>query len=136
MWSLEGSYRGELCVLMFPGVLEQLPGCYGGVSPSVPLFPQPQPVLIGFVPVSGAAPTCDAALITDVLISPGTSRLVFGQFVVNFLMRMAPPLSVLYSATFYFSINNHPAVQFWSPEPRTGLTGSHRLIIVSESFPL
>lgn len=49
---------------------------------------------------------------------------------------MAPPLSVLYSATVYFSINNHPAVQFWSPELRTGLTGSHRLVIVSENFPL
>lgn len=72
-------------------------------------FVLPQPVLVGFVPVWGAVPACDAPLITDVLISSGTSRLIFGQFVVNFLMRMAPPLSVLYSATFYFSINNHPS---------------------------
>lgn len=104
--------------------------------PPLSHFVLPQPVLVWFVPVSGAAPACDAPLIMDVLISSGTSRLIFGQFVVNFLMRMAPPLSVLYSATFYFSINNHPAVQFWSPEPRTGLTGSHRLGIVSENVPL
>lgn len=104
--------------------------------PPLSHFALPQPVLVGFVPVSGAAPACDAPLIADVLISSGTSRLVFGQFVLNFLMRTAPLLAVLYSATFYFSINNHPAVQFWSPEPRTGLAGSHRLVIVSKKSPL